>query len=274
MTIERTLKSARGYERSGYDVFAEIAQGVRPALGEVAKPADWLPVLLKDEFNNEWWVILAGTILSMESAISGVPRIIPCTAAGTPAITYRDYDIAYTVDADNPTGTGKALVTAAGDASAAFAASLPMGWAWHHMYSASIEARLINYEIQPFVSVLCDYEIELALIDNITTVQNFAPGSLVKPGNNTSSTPKRYGLPYLYVDASDSAELICGRVLFRDTIPYGTSSRSRIDLQKPVKGLGLSGVENGGRPRHLDCYQLAAPTTRVTDFIRVNTTLL
>jgi hypothetical protein len=142
------------------------------------------------------------------------------------------------------------------------------------MYSGSIEAKYVNYSIQPFSSVLCDYEIELALIDDISGVQNFAPGSLIKPGTNTVSDPKRYGMPYLYVDASDSAELICGRVLYRNTIPYGSDSRSASHLTKPVKGLGLSGVENAGRPRHLDCYQLAATSTRVTDFIRANITLM
>lgn len=270
MTITPTLKDARGYGRTGFDRYHEISQGVRPALGDVAKPADWLPVVLEDKFNNEWWVILAGTIVSMESTISGVPRIVPAVGAAAQTLTYTVNDVSYTVDADNPTGTGKILVASAGSPSTQLGANKPIGWAWHHYYSASIEARLINYEIQPFVSIVCDYMIEIPLIDDISSEQNFAPGSLVKPG----VTGTQYGLPHLWVNGSDSAELICGRVLYRDTIPFGTSSRSRIDLEKPVKGLGLSGVENAGRPRHLDAYQLASPATRVTDFVRINITLM
>jgi hypothetical protein len=270
MTITKTLKDARGYERSGYDVYAEIAQGVRPALGDVAKPGDWLPVLLEDKYFNEWFVILAGTILSMESAISGVNRIVPAVGGTDRTIVYRDQDVGYTVDADNPTGTSKALVAASGNATAKLEANLPMGWAWHHMYSGSIEARLINFEIQPFVSIVCDYEVELALVDADSGNQDFTPGSIIKPGVNTSVTPVRFGLPHLWEDGTDSAELMCGRVLYKGTIGEGTLSRSRIDLVKPVRGLQLSGVESDGRPRHLDAYELGSTTDKAADFIRAN----
>jgi hypothetical protein len=226
-------------------------------------------VKVKDEYFNEYWVLYAGTILSMDKTLQGVNRIVPANGLTTPAIVYGTADIGITVDVDTEL-TSPALVATAHSASAVIPANKPIGWAWHNIYNGAVEARLINYELQPFVSILCDYEIEVPLIDALAGVQNFVPGSLVKPG----CTGVEQGLPHLWVNGVDSAEQICGRVLYRDTIPFGTSSRSRIDLQKPVRGLGLSGTENGGRPRHLDVYQLAAPTTRATDFIRVNITLL
>lgn len=270
MSITKVLKDLRGYSRSGYDVYHELTDGVRPALGDAAKPADWLPVLLEDQYNNEWWVILAGTIISLDRTISGVPRIVPAVGASAMTITYGAADVGYTVDADNPTGAGKALVASAGSPSAQIPANKPVGWAWHHYYSASIEERLVNYELQPWVSILCDYEVELALIDNTSTIQNFESGSFVKPG----VTGVRAGLPHLWVSGVDSAELICGRVIYRDTIPTGTSSRDRIDLEKPVAGFRLPGMETSGRPRHLDALVLGSTTVRASDFIRVNLTCL
>jgi hypothetical protein len=250
-------------------VFHEISQGVRPALGDAAKAANFLPAVLEDQFNNEWWVILAGTILSMDKTLAGVQKIVPANGASAQTITYTASDVGYTVDVDTLL-TDATLVSAAGSASATVPSNKPIGWAWHHMYSGSIEDRLINYELQPHVSILCDYEIEVGLIDDTDNEQDFTAGDLIKPG----VTGTRQGLPHIWVDGTDTADQICGRVLYRDTIPTGTSSRSRIDLVKPVRGFNLSGVETEGRPRHLDAYQLAAPTTKITDFIRVNITLL
>jgi len=268
--ITKQLKDLRGYSRSGYDVYHELTDGVRPALGDAAKPADWLPVLLKDDYNNEWWVILAGTIISLDRTISGVPRIVPAVGVAPMTITYGVSDVGYTVDADLPIGASKALVAGAGAASAPIPANKPVGWAWHHYYSAAIEERLVNYELQPWVSILCDYEVELALIDDITGVQNFESGCFVKPG----VTGLRAGLPHLWVSGVDSAELICGRVIYRDTIPTGVNSRSRIDLEKPVAGFRLPGMETDGRPRHLDALILGSSTVRASDFVRVNLTCL
>lgn len=262
MAIVKTLKAANGYERTGYDVFSEVSEGERPALAEVAQPANWLPVQAWDDYNHEGIVVLAGTIMGFDSLISGVPRLVPAVGASPMTITYGTYDVSYTVDADDLTS----LVASAGAASAVIAANRPVGWAWFHYYSAGIRDRLINYDLQAQVSILLDYIIELALVDDITGVQNFAHGSFIKPG----VTGTKGGLPHLWVNGADSAELICGRVIYRATIPYGTSSRSRMDLVKPVKGLSLSGVENGGRPRHLDVYQIAAPTVRATDFVRAS----
>lgn len=269
MAIEKRIKDARGYERTGFSRFHELSQGVRPTLGDVAKPASWLPVKLKDEYFNEWWVLLAGTIVSIERTIGSVNRIVPAIGAAAQNLTYGANDVNYTVDVDSVVSGDPTLVSGAGTPSQQLPANKPIGWAWHHYYSASIEERLINYEIQPFVSILCDYEIEIPLIAQSLT-QTFVAGDLVKPGVEGTE----FGVPCKWVNGVDSAELICGRVLYRDAIPSGTSSRSRIDLQKPVKGLGLTGVENSGVPRHLDEYLIGSTTTKASYFARINLALL
>jgi hypothetical protein len=271
MAIEKRIKDARGYERTGFARFHELSQGVRPTLAEAAKPASFLPVKLKDEYFNEWWVLLAGTIVSIERTIGSVNRIVPAIGAAAQNIVYGANDINYTVDVDTIVAGDPTLVAAAGTAVQQLPANKPIGWAWHHYYSASIEERLINYEIQPFVSILCDYEIEIPLLGEENGIdQSFVAGDLVKP----SVSGSEYGVPEKWVNGVDSAELICGRILFRDTIPTGVNSRSRIDLQKPVKGLGLTGVENDGVPRHLDEYLYGSTTSKATEFARINLALL
>ena len=64
MAIEKQLKDARGYQVYDF-LYHELSQGVRPTLGPVAKPANWLPVQTEDKHFNEWWVLLAGTIVTM-----------------------------------------------------------------------------------------------------------------------------------------------------------------------------------------------------------------
>jgi hypothetical protein len=269
MAIEKRIKDARGYERTGFARFHELSQGVRPTLGDAAKPASWLPVKLKDEYFNEWWVLLAGTIVSIERTIGSVNRIVPAIGAAAQNIVYTANDINYAVDVDTVVAGDPTLVSAAGTAVQQLPANKPIGWAWHHYYSASIEERLINYEIQPFVSILCDYEIEIPLIAQVLD-QAFVAGDLVKPGVEGTE----FGVPCKWANGVDSAELICGRVLLRDAIPSGVNSRSRIDLQKPVKGLGLTGVENSGVPRHLDEYLIGSSTTKASYFARINLALM
>lgn len=269
MSITKTLKDARGYERTGFARFQEIAQGVRPALDQAAKPASWLPVKLKDEYFNEWWVILAGTIISIERAIGSTNRIVPANGGVAQTLTYTANDVNYSVDIDTVVAGDPTLVASAAAASNQLPLNKPIGWAWHHYYSASIEERLINYEIQPFVSILCDYEVEIPLIAQVLE-QGFIAGDLVKPGVEGTEI----GVPCKWVNGVDSAEQICGRVLYRDAIPSGTSSRSRADLQKPVAGLGLTGVENSGVPRHLDEYLIGSSSTKASYYARINLALL
>jgi len=279
MAVVKTFKDARGYGRTGYSVYHELSQGVRPTLGEVAKPANWLPVLLQDQYVDEWWCILAGTIVSMTRDIGGsgsANAIVPANGGVAMNIVYTANDEDYTIDVDtvvagDPT---KLAAGAAGAATQVLPDNKPIGWAWHHYYSGSIETRLINYDVQPFVSIVCDYEIEVALVDPDPTsgdVQNFEAGDLIKPG--IWPTGPRAGVPHVWVNGVDSAEQICGRVLYRAGIPTGVNSRSRIDLVRTVRGFGLSGMESDGKPRHLDAYMLGSTTTKATDFIRANIAL-
>lgn len=273
MSITKQLKEARGYSRTGFQVYHEISDGRRPALGDVAKPANWLPVLLEDQYKNEWLVMLAGTIVSMvRDASAGIPnRIVPANGGTAMNIVYTDSDVGYTVDVDAVAAGDPSLVTAAKTAGETLPTNKPIGWLWHHCYSGSVEARLINYDIQPFISIVCDYEVELALVDPDpldNDVQNFEAGDFIKPG--IWPTGPRAGVPHLWVNGVDSAEQICGRVLYRAGIPTGVNSRSRIDLERPVRGFGLSGMESNGRPRHLDAYMYGSTTTKATDFIRAN----
>ena len=265
--IPKTLKDARGYERTGFERFHSLSEGIHPTLDHAAKPASFLPVKLKDEFRNEWWVVLAGTIVSMNRSLASTPRIVPANGGAAQNLVYTSDDVNYTTDIDSADLTNPALVSAAGTSIAQIPANKPIGWAWHHYYSSSIEERLINYDIQPFVSLLCDYEIEIPLL--ASGDQGFEGGDLVKP----SVQGTEMGIPHLWVNGVDSAEQICGRILFRDAIPTGTASRSRIDLQKPVRGLGLSGRENDGRPRHLDAYLYGSSTTKASYYVRLNIAL-
>jgi hypothetical protein len=227
-------------------------------------------VLLEDKYNSEWWVILAGTIISLNRTISGVPRIVPANGGAAQNVVYGAADVGYAVDIDLPSGASKALVASAHQANAQIPANKPVGWAWHHYYSASIEERLANYELQPWVSILCDYEVELALVDPTQGVQAFNSGDLVKPGVYGA----RQGIPHLWVLGQDSVEQVCGRIIYRDTIPTGVNSRDRIDLEKPVAGFRLPGMETNGKPRHLDALMLGSTTNYATEFVRVNLSLL
>jgi len=267
--ITKTLKDARGYDRTGLHRFHEISQGVRPALDQAAKAASWLPVKLEDKFNNEWWVVLAGTIVSIDSAIESLPVIVPCAGASAATLTYTASDVNYTVNIDSADMTDPSLVSVAGSSSAQIAINYPIGWAWHNMYTGSIEKRLVNYELQPFVSILCDYEIEIPLIgDNLS--QSFEAGNLVKP----AADGVELGVPDKWTNGSDSVELICGRILYKDTIPSGSNSRSAAHLQRPVRGLGLTGMENDGVPRHLDAYIVNQAVNKATQYVRINIALL
>ena len=214
-------------------------------------------------------MILAGTIVSIDESTDAAPVIVPANGGTAQTLTYTASDVSYSVDIDSSDMTDPSLVSAAGAASTQLPANYPVGWAWHNCYSGSIEKRLTNYELQPHASILCDYEIEIPLIGD-SLEQSFSAGRLVKP----EADGTELGVPDLWVNGTDSVEQICGRILFKDTIPTGTSSRSRNDLVGPVRGLGLTGRENSGVPRHLDAYVIGSTTTKATEFVRINIALM
>jgi len=284
MSITRELKTPRGYGVTGYDLFEEIAPGDRPPLGDAGYVAPWLPVLQQEQMSNEWLVLLAGRIVGMDRTLTDkdergnswdtqqysggyAPRIVPCNSSGsTQTITYSANDVGKTVDVDDQTS----LVSAAADATAVLPANKPIGWMMHNVYSGSIPYTYINYEKQTRITILCDYYVEVALI-GLDGQDSLAPGDLVKPytqGNLDVSESALYqGCPTFWNSASDSIEQVAGRVTVVSEIPYGTKSRARADLTRPVRGLSLPGVDTTGKVGWLSMAQ-------ATKYARINIGLL
>lgn len=273
MAISRSLKQERGYTVTGYDFFEEIAPSIRPVLGPAREPAPWLPVLLQDTKNNEYWTLLAGRMVSVDrsttgydmygNALTNPPRMVPCNSSGaTQPITYTASDADYTVNVDDQT----ALVSGAGSATATLAANAPIGWLYMNAYASAIRYTKKNYDIQPSVGVLCDYEVEVAII-GLGGQDSLEAGQLVKPYAGTGAGDAYQGAPTYFDPTSDSVEQIGGRVIVRDSIPSGSSSRARMDLVSAVRGLSLVGRDTTGKPRWLAMDQ-------ATDYVRINITLM
>lgn len=285
MAITPSVKQPRGYGLSGYDVFQEIAVGDRPPLGDGGRVAPWLPVMQQEERSNEWFVILAGRMVSIDRTLTSkdengdafatekfsggfAPRIVPCNASGSAqTITYGTSDVGYTINVDDQDD----FVAAAGDASATLPANAPVGWAQHKMYSEAIRYANVNYDKDLEIrTVICNYYVEVALI-GLAGQSSLAPGQLVKPytqGNYDAAESALYqGLPTWWDPNTDSVEQIGGRVIMMAEIPYGTSSRSRYDLVRGVRGLSLPGVDTTGKPRWLSMDQ-------ATHYVRINITMM
>lgn len=285
MAISKSIKQPRGYEVSGYDLFQEIAIGERPPLGDGGHVAAWLPVLQQEQRTNEWWVILAGRMVSINRTITDrdengdafatnkysggfAPRIVPCNSSGAnQTIIYGANDVGYTIDVDDQDD----FVSAAGNATAVLPANAPVGWMQHNVYSDAIRYARTNYEIQLEIkTVICDYYVECALI-GLHGQDSLAPGQLVKPftqGDLDVAQAATYqGCPTYWNPTSDSVEQIGGRVITMAEIPYGTSSRNRLDLTRAVRGLSLPGQDTTGKPRWLSMSQ-------ATHYVRINITLM
>jgi hypothetical protein len=285
MAITPSVKQPRGYGLSGYDVFQEIAKGDRPPLGDGGRVAPWLPVMQQEERSDEYFVILAGRMVSIDRTITNrdengdayvtskfsggfAPRIVPCNSSGSAqTITYGADDVGYTIDVDDQDD----FVTAAADASATLPANSPVGWAQHNMYSEAIRYARVNYDKDLEIrTVLCNYYVEVALI-GLSGQDSLEPGALVKPytqGNYDAAESALYqGLPTYFNPASDSVDQIGGRVIMMAEIPYGVSSRSRYDLVRGVRGLSLPGVDTTGKPRWLSMDQ-------ATHYVRINITMM
>ena len=276
MAISRSIKQERGYGVTGYDLYQEISEfGVRPPLGPTNdRAAPWLPVLLQDQRSNEWFTLLAGRMVAQDNtltekdeygnAYSTNPyRLVPCNSSGSAQpITYTSSDVNYTVDVDDNSN----LVTAAGTATATLPANYPIGWCYKNVYSDAIRYRYLNYDKDLHISVLCDYYIEVALI-GLSGQSSLAPGRLVKPYAGTGAGDSYQGCPTLWDPSSDSVEQIGGRVTTMGSIPSGTSSRSRLDLVKAVRGLSLPGKDTTGKPQWLALDQ-------ATHWCRINICLM
>ena len=180
-------------------------------------------------------VVLAGTIVGRDS--NGY--LVPCNGNQAAInLVYSVNDVSYTVDIDDATN----LVAAAKTATAKFPQTLPVGWASYHWFSGSVRERHLNYDLQPNVSTLNDYLVQVPLLwDEQYTSDALINGGLVKPFYS-ATVMKKNGAPVYFDPATDSVDLVCGRVLKVGTI----AAKGGLDKVRTMKGGGLSGDGTNG----------------------------
>lgn len=229
-----THKVPHGYgTRQPVVRFIEVSKGERPAIEE--EVAIWLPVLQQLQLQQEWYVILAGTILGRCATTN---NLVPCNRGVATTVRYTASDVAYSYDIEN-TST---LVTAAKAVANGMAANRPVGWAPFHYLSSSMGVKYVNYELQPHVTTLNDYVVQVPLIWSHQTegTRTLVNGCLVV-ANQSNATWAANGAPVRYL-AADSAEQIAGRCLIVETI----AAYDNLDKVRTVRGLGLSGDGTSG----------------------------
>ena len=233
-----------GYERT--QGLLEISKGERPALE--LKPAQYLHAIREDKYLEDWVVIEAGTIVSVDA--SGA--LVPCNGLQPQTITYDANDIGTTVNIDD--AGHDTYVTVAGTSSDTIAANKPIGVAPYDYYSNlsagfgnSGATKYLNYQIQDKVAILCDYLIELPVHSGADASGTIAAGDLVQ--SNTA------GNFIKWVDGASDVSQIVGRCIQRSTV----SAVDNLDKVQTVPGLGLSGSATQGVPSHLYDYTADAP---------------
>jgi hypothetical protein len=235
----------RGYERTRG--LLEISKGERPALE--LKPAQYLHVIREDKYLEDWVVIEAGTIVSVDP--SGL--LVPCNGFEPQTITYDDNDIGLTVDIDETNDS--TYVTVAGASSAAIDGNKPVGVAPYDYY-ANLNAgfgnagatKYLNYQIQDKVAILCDYLIEIPVHGDADASGIIVAGDLVQ-----SNTEGKF---IKWVDGASDVSQIVGRCIQRAD---NSTPVDNLDKVQTVPGLGLSGSATQGTPSHLFDYSNDAP---------------
>lgn len=236
MAIEKKIKVPRGYGRQPIINFQEISKGVSPAI-EDEQAANYLPVLQASKLQDEWMVVLAGTIVGRDS--NGY--LVPCNGnEASVDLVYSVNDVGYTVDIEDTTE----LVTAAKTATDEFPQTLPIGWASYHWFTGSVRDRHQNYDLQPNVSTLNDYLVQVPLLWD----EQFGGGSdplvngcLVKP-HFSATVMKKNGAPIYFDPAADSVDLVSGRVLKVGNI----RAKGGLEKVRTLAGSGISGDGTGG----------------------------
>jgi len=236
----------RGYERNSNLVreFLEVSEGQRPALA--LKPAQYLPVKYLDKYLNDWVVVAAGTIVSVDA--SG--DLVSCNGGfTTQAYTYTADDIGTTVDFDD--AGHDTYVSAAGTTTNFASANKPIGVAPYDYYqniSVGFDSanptgltKYTNYQIQDKVAVLCDYLIEVPVKTACDASGTIAAGDLVK--SDVDGT-------FVQWVAGDAVDQIVGRCIQRKLV----TAVDNLDKVQTVPGLGLSGSDTAGIPQHLYDY--------------------
>lgn len=230
------IRIPREYEKQGGMLF-EISQGERPATE--LKPAKYLPVLEEDKYLNDWKVIMAGTIVSVDA--SGY--LVPANGGVARDVVYTTNDIGKTIDVED---TGwDAYVTTAKTAVGGLAANKPVGVAPYDYYQSTIADLHTNYMMQDKTAILCDYFVEVpytrgsGVARNMDASGTLAHGDLLQPGSE--------GHFVKWVDGLNPVDQICGRVLtIKSDFPVGG-----LEKVQTVPGLGLAGSDTGGIPQHL-----------------------
>lgn len=228
----------RGYERTRG--LLEISQGERPALE--LKPAQYLPVVREDKYLEDWVVIEAGTIVSVDA--SGF--LVPCNNGVAKTLTYTSDDIGITVDLDD--AGHDTYVTAAGATSATLSHTKPVGVAPYDYYqnlntgfTGVGSTKYLNYQIQDKVAILCDYLIEVPVHSGADASGTIAAGDLVQ--SNTEGKFIRWTV------GGDPTNIV-GRCIQRKSV----TAVDNLDKVQTVPGLGLSGSDTDGVPSHLYDY--------------------
>ena len=235
----------RGYERNSNLTreFLEISEGQRPALE--LRPAQYLPVKYQDHYLNDWVVITAGTIVSVDA--SG--DLVTANGGAAQTLTYTANDIGLTVNIDD--AGHDTYVTAAGTSSTKVPGNKPIGVAPYDYYqniNAGFDSanptgltKYTNYQIQDKVAVLCDYLIEVPVKTGVDASGKVSAGDLVQSDANGG---------FILWRETDPVSQIVGRVIQRKAVTVVDN----LDKVQTVPGLGLSGSDTAGVPQHLYNY--------------------
>ena len=224
----------------------EISEGQRPAIQ--LKPAQYLPVIRRDNYLEDWVVVEAGRIVSVDP--SG--DLVLCNGGAAQTVTYTANDIGLTVDIDD--AGHDTYVTAAGTSSATIGGNKPIGVAPYDYYQnlnagfgAAGATKYLNYQIQDKVAILCDYMIEVPVLATTDASGTIAAGDLVSSDAN--------GRFIKWVDGTTDVSQIVGRCIQRAAV----TAVDALDKVQTVPGLGLSGSDTQGVPSHLFDYTNDTP---------------
>ena len=252
-----TSRIPRGYERNSNLVreFIEVSDGIRPAIS--LKPAQYLPVQHQDNYLNDWVVIPAGRIVSIDA--SGF--LVPANGGASQALQYSSNDVGVTVDID---GNGHdSYVAAAKTTSSYVPGNKPIGVAPYDYYQNINQGfdsatpvgltKYTNYQIQDKVAVLCDYLIEVPVKTSYTL-----PNGTADSGTDASGTVNAGDLVQAdangqfvkWTNGVHDVSQIVGRCIQRQAV----AAVDNLDKVQTVPGLGLSGSDTSGIPQHLYNY--------------------
>lgn len=235
-----------GYERTRG--LLEISEGQRPAME--LQPAQYIPVIRRDNYLEDWVVISAGRIVSIDP--SG--DLVLCNGGAAGTLTYTANDIGLTVDIDD--AGHDTYVTAAGTSTDTVAGNKPVGVAPYDYYQnlnagfgQSGATKYLNYQIQDKVAILCDYMIEIPVLSSTDASGVIGVGDLVSSDAN--------GRFIKWIDGTTDVSQIVGRCVQRASV----TAVDALDKVQTVPGLGLSGTATSGVPSHLYDYTNSTPYT-------------